>query len=220
MPAYIVTSADPPAAKAGMTRLSRSGWCCAAGGVTAAVGAVITARVHASVPSTQESYPWTPGAAQALQLLWTVCSALILVGLIAFARSGLSGDSRLARIGVAITVVAMALLVPAQASFIFAEHATTSSTASSVLAAVATSVAVISGVGFTLTGIATLHTGRWRGPGRFLPLVCGLFVLVVLFPVIAVDPDVFFWPIAGWNFCLAAFGLALVDAGRRETAAP
>jgi hypothetical protein len=49
--------------------------------------------------------------------------------------------------------------------------------------------------------------------------VCGLFVLVVLLPVVAADPDVFFWPIAGWNICLAAFGLALVDAARRETAA-
>ncbi len=220
MPAYIVTSGDPSTAKAGMTRLSRSGWCCAAGGVIPAVGAIITARVHASVSSTQESYPWTPGAAQALQLVWTVCSALVLVGVIALARSGLAGDSRLARIGVGITVVAMALLVPAQAGFIFVEHASTSSTASSVLAAVATSVAVISGLGFTLTGIATLHARRWRGAGRFLPLVCGLFVFVVLLPVIAVDPDVFFWPIAGWNLCLAAFGLALVDAGRCETAAP
>jgi hypothetical protein len=111
-------------------------------------------------------------------------------------------------------------LVRAQASFIFVAHAPTSSTVSSVLAAVATSVAVGSGVRFTLTGIATLLAHWWRGPGRFLPVVCGSFVLVVLLPVIAIDPDVFFWPIAGWNHCLAAFGLALVDAGLRENAAP
>jgi hypothetical protein len=189
------------------------------GGAITAIGAIVTARVHASVPSTQESYPWTPSAAQLLQIIWTVCSALVLVGVIALARSGLAGDSRLARIGVRTTVAAMALLVPAQASFIFVAHEATSSTASSVLAAIATIVAVISGVGFSLTGIATLHAGRWRGPGRYLPLVCGLFVLVVLLPVVAADPDVFFWPIAGWNICLAAFGLALVDAARRETAA-
>jgi hypothetical protein len=52
-----------------------------------------------------------------------------------------------------------------------------------------------------------------------LPLICGLSVLVVLPAVVAIDSDIFFWPIAGWNLCLAALGLALVDANHRDTAA-
>jgi hypothetical protein len=219
MSGYIVTSAEPAAAKPSLTQLSHGGWCCAVGGAIAAAGAIVTSVVHTAVPSTRESYPWTPGTAQILQLVWTACSALVLVGVIALARSGLAGHSPLARAGVAITVVSMALLVPAQASFVFVAHAATSSSASSALGAIATIIAVVAAVGFTLTGIATLQAGRWRRPGRYLPLACGLFVLLVMLPVVAVDPDVLFWPIAGWNLCLAALGLALVDADRKEAAA-
>jgi hypothetical protein len=216
MSTYTITSADRPVPNAAATRLSRGGWCCAVGGAITVVGAILASTVHSSVPSTLESYPWTPGAAQVLQIAWTVCSAFVLVGVIALARSGLAGHSPLARIGLTITVVAMSALVPAQASFVFVAHQETSSTASTILGETASIIAVISAVGFILTGIATLSAGPWRGPGRFLPLICGLFVLVVLLPVLAIHSEVFFWTIAGWNLCFTALGLALVEAGRRE----
>jgi hypothetical protein len=68
---------------------------------------------------------------------------------------------------------------------------------------------LLAGIGLTITGRAVLKAGRWFGRQRHIPLLCGVFVLAVLIPVINAIPDLFLWPIAAWSACFVLLGLAL-----------
>jgi hypothetical protein len=193
--------------------LRLAGLLCAVGALIAVVGATTTAVIHTSVSPDDLSYPFRPSTFRLTEVLWTITHVLTLMGAIGLARSGLAGSSRLGRTGVALTVTAMALLIPSELSFAFAAHAGEDSSISNALGTVIGVVATLAGVGFTLAGIAVLRERRWSGPGRWSPLLCGLFVIVVLVPVQAIHPAIFLWPIAGWNACLGLLGLALYAFG-------
>jgi hypothetical protein len=216
---YVVTTNAPTPGRARAhgvrSPLRRDGLLCVTGAVISSVGAVVTAAIHTSVSSGRESFPWTPGVSQLLQTLWAIASLLVLVGVIGLARSGLVGVSKLGRIGIRSALVAMTLLVPCELSFVFVAHSATHSTASSTLGATIGVVAALCGIGFAITGVATLRERSWTGWGRYTPLLCGVFVLVVLIPVQAIRPSIFAWPIAGWNVCLALLGSALAGEGTR-----
>jgi hypothetical protein len=118
-----------------------------------------------------------------------------------------------------VMLAGMVALIPAELAFAFVPTAAEDSGTAVVLGTVIGLAATAAGIGFTLTGIATVRAHRWAGPGRWTPLLCGLVVLLVLLPVQAVRPSIFLWPIAGWNGCLLLLGVALVRAGTQTARA-
>jgi hypothetical protein len=74
------------------------------------------------------------------------------------------------------------------------------------------------GAGMVLVGMAMLRGGRWRGPGRFTPLVCGLYIFVVLLPAFALFGMPNYWAIAGWPLCWLFLGIALLRVPASVTA--
>jgi hypothetical protein len=220
---YDVTTHRPAAPGSAGPSLRVSGLLCIAGAVIAAVGATVEGTVTPAVSSADLSFPFEPTTFRLTEVLWALTHLLTLVGVLGLARSGLVGRSRLGSAGLRTTAVGMALLVPGELAFAAAADVAADSTTAVVLGSAMGLAATLTGVGFVLTGAATLREGTWTGWGRWTPLLCGMFVIAVLLPVQALRPSAFLWPIAGWNVCLALFGLALagaaVSGSRRRLAA-
>jgi hypothetical protein len=182
---------------------------CIAGGLIAASGAIITATLPSAVPTTNVSSPYTPGVFRATEVLWTIAHLLMLIGTIGFARSGAVGSARLGRIGNGIAILGMALIVPCELGYAFFATAVEDSPGKKFLDSAIGMATMVAAIGFLLTGIAVLRAGRWQGWQRFVPLLCGAFVFVVVMPIVFTLPDLFLWPVAGWSACFVPLGIAL-----------
>jgi hypothetical protein len=170
------------------------------------VGAIVTSTVHSRCRPRSRAIRGRRAPRKSCRS-WT-WQRLVLVGVVALARSGRPGARH----------------SPASASRHRGGHAAgarsgqfrirrapeTSSSASTILSATASIIAHIRSR-IILTGIATLSAGRWRGPAVSCPssAVCS-----VSRPPSGPGHPLggFFWTIAGWNLCLHALS---VDAGRR-----
>lgn len=194
----------------------RAGLWCMVGGAVAAVGAVVTATVPASVPASELSYPYAPTVFRVTEVIWTVSHALMFVGTLGLARSGAVGTSRAGRVGVRIALVGMALIAVIELAFVFVATEAADATPAVVLDSAIGMATVLAALGFVLAGVATLRADVWQGWQRLVPLLCGLFVLVVFIPVLVIEPDLFLWPVAGWSACFVLLGMAL----HQHTVAP
>jgi hypothetical protein len=200
--------------------LRRSGALCAVGAAVAAVGAIVTATLRSSESGHLARYPYSVTAFRVTEVVWTLTHVLTFLGALAVARSGLVRPTRGTRVAMAAMLSGMALLVPSELGFVLAARDHDDDTLPNALGGGIGIGAVLAGLGFTAVGVAVLTSRRWRGWGRWTPLACGLFVLLVLLPVQAARPSVFLWPVAGWSACLGLLGIALVAqqhprAGRR-----
>jgi len=76
---------------------------------------------------------------------------------------------------------------------------------------------ILIGMGMTLTGVAVARARLWTGSARYIVLICGIAVFVI------VIPGVFSTFLAGrlvlvaWMLMFAALGLALIRAPRPAT---
>jgi hypothetical protein len=197
------------------TRFIRSaGWWCMLGGAIAAVGATVTAIIPPEVPATQLSAPYTPAVFRVTEVIWTLSHLLMFIGVFGLVRSDAIGTARLGRIGGWIALVGMALIVPSELAFAFFATETTDSMPAMLLNATIGVASMVAGLGLLLTGIAVARAVVWQGWPRFSPLLCGVFVFVVLVPVLVLEPEWYLWPIAGWSACFVILGAALVHYAR------
>lgn len=132
--------------------------------------------------------------------LVAIAQLLILTGLIGLWREGATGGSRLGRIGLAAAIGASGLLVVAELVEPFTQAA------AEPIYGVASPLL---GVGMVLVGVAVLRARRWTNWRRFAPLVCGLYVLVVLLPAFAISGGPNFLALTALNICWLAVGVAL-----------
>jgi hypothetical protein len=193
---------------------------CAIGAAIAVAGAIWTAAAPSSVSPHRVSYPYTPATFRFTELLWTLTHVLVLLGVIAWARAGWPGPSRTGRIGSWIAVAGMALLVPAELGYVFVAGVAENSAADNALSNVFGVAVPIAGLGLMLAGAATLRSGRWPGPGRYAPLVCGVLVFVVMLPVQVARPSIFTWTIAAWNVAFIWFGWSLRQTAQSPQTTP
>jgi hypothetical protein len=68
---------------------------------------------------------------------------------------------------------------------------------------------IFSTIGMLVAGILVLTAGRWTGPSRFTPLLCGLYPPVVLIPAFVVFGDGNMPAIIGFGVVWALFGAAV-----------
>ncbi|MBG0830324.1 hypothetical protein HS041_21395 [Planomonospora sp. ID67723] len=136
---------------------------------------------------------------------WTVFLALMHVpqaaGFFLLARSPQAVPSAAGRMGLWTTAMAVAAFVPAELT------ALVSADAAGTVFAIVTPVA---GLGLLVAGAATVRRGHRPGAGRFVPLIAGLYVFVVLIPSLAAfGPVAAVLAIAGWGVCFALLGAAV-----------
>ncbi|WP_261557634.1 hypothetical protein [Frankia tisae] len=203
------TAASPRPAPARPASPRLFGTLCAAGGLIAVVGAAWSATLTSPVSTDQFSWPYSPGLFRGLEAVWTLTNILTFFGALGLARSGLAGRGRTARIGTPIMLVGMALLVPCELAFIPFAHAATDDAGPVLVGTLIGVASMVAGVGFILTGVGVLREHALAGAGRFVPLLCGVFVFVGLTPLVMADGDVFFLGIGGWNVLLALLGVVI-----------
>ncbi len=138
-----------------------------------------------------------------------------LAGVIALALTGAAAG----RIGQAGLGIAFAGMVG-----FFAAEITAPGQASALLYAV---VPLVTALGLVLAGVAVLRSGRWSGWRRYVPLVAGAWVVIVVVPLVALigDPGpgggaAVLAAIGAWHLLWAALGSAVLAETRTREHRP
>ncbi len=129
--------------------------------------------------------------------------------LVALALSGAAGTGLLGRLGLGLACLGALMLAVAE---VITEGAPA---ASDTLFAVAPNLV---GLGLVLAGIAVLRTGRWTGWRRYVALTLGIYVFVVMTPVIIVAGGPPAVPAIGALLVWEVLWVLLAVAVLRETA--
>jgi hypothetical protein len=183
----------------------------AAAAATAVAGAVLQFGLQ---PATELSddmwrYPWSSsGAFVAFSLFSALLHGLVIVGLVAFGRSGAAGQSRAASNGVALAVAGTALLLVGELASIPIRNAETDDTSAAIVGAIFGLASIASTVGFLLVGRATLRAGVWHDWRRFTPLATGIWLTALTVISLAV-PEVLHGGVGLYGVCLLAMATAL-----------
>jgi hypothetical protein len=160
-----------------------------------------------SAPSSLEVILWNSLAA--------VSRALALIGIIGLARGGAAGNSALGKIGLGLAVLGLALNVP-----IIASGAVKVTLLAQMLDGM---TATLYALGLTLAGLAVLLARRWQGWHRFMPLLLGLYVLLVVTPYVVISrggPDLPWFVASSDVFTLLLGGALYAEAGHVARGAP
>ena len=191
--------------------------CIVGAGATVLGGIVVQGIVQPAtdVSDKQWSYPWSSGALVPVSLLWASLHVLVFLGLLGFARSGLAGTSRGARLGLLLALVGTALLFVGELASITIRNQRTDQTGAAIVGAIFGLAILLTAVGFLAAGVATLRVRLWRGWRRFTPLSAGIVacVLLGLNSTKALPTGV-----ALYGLCLLALGIALYTQPTPEAA--
>jgi hypothetical protein len=192
-----------------------------AAAATAVAGAVLQFGLQ---PATELSddmwrYPWTSsGAFVAFSLFSALLHGLVIVGLVAFGRSGAAGRSRAASRGVALAVAGTALLLVGELASIPIRDAEIDDPSAAIVGAIFGLASIVSTVGFLVIGWATLRAGVWHDWRRFTPLATGVW-LTALTPLSLAVPKVLHAGVGFYGVCLLAMAMALYTCPAPNVAA-
>jgi hypothetical protein len=182
---------------------------CIAGATVVAVGAFVTQAVQASTNASDQvwRYPWSSDTALALSSLWAVAQVCLLVGLVAFRRSGAAGRTRAAAIGVSAALLGTSLILVGHLASLPIRDESIHATWPQIVGGVYGAGTVLTAIGFLLAGRATLQSRIWRGWRRFTPLATGICAVALIgLQVTAALP----FAVGVYALCFAALGAALM----------
>lgn len=168
-------------------------------------GALITAAYRNASPISDEqlSYPWDGATAITTSLIWGITQVLIMVGLMAFARSG-AAPTTPGRVGARLAVAGAVLYVIAHALSLVAYDAPLDHPISVAVLSCFGIGTLLTAVGLIIAGTATLRSGAWSGWRRYTPLILGAW-MVAMMPL-QFTPAL---PLAVGIYALAVMGLGL-----------
>jgi hypothetical protein len=175
---------------------------------TAISGLVVQAVIQpaTSVSDKMWSYPFSSSALIPMSILGALLHLLVFIAVLAFARSGLAGPSRAARIGLILALAGTALLFVGELASIPVRDQHVDDTGATIAAAIFGIGGVLSAVGFVAAGLATARAGLWHGWRRFTPLATGISIGAVLGLQLV---DALAAGITVYGLCLLALAVAL-----------
>ena len=142
------------------------------------------------------------------QITYAFIDTASLASVIALALSGLAGDSGLAKTGLSLALAGRAVSVLGEIMLLIQFD---------LGKVLLSSVTMVIGLGMVLAGIAVIRESRWQGWGKFTPLLCGLYVFVVLMPAFGASGGPNFLALAGMGLVWSVFGLALASRNPAKT---
>ena len=189
--------------------LRTAGISCIVGGAATTLGGIVVQGIvqpATTVSDHRWSYPWSSGALVPVSILWASLHVLVFVGVLGFARSGVAGHSRSARVGTVLALVGTALLFVGEIASVLIRDQRTDDTGAVIVGAVFALAVLLTAVGFLAAGIATVRARLWQGWRRFTPLTAG----IVSFALLGVDvTKALPTGVAIYGLCLLALGVAL-----------
>jgi hypothetical protein len=174
-------------------------------------GALITAAYRNTSPTSDEqlSFPWDGVTAITTSLIWGITQVLIVVGLVAFARSG-AAPTRAGRVGARLAVAGAVLYVIAHGLSLVAYDAFLDDPISIVVLSCFGIGTLLTAVGLIMAGTTVLRSGAWSDWRRYAPLVLGVWMVAMMplqfTPALPVAVGIY-------AFVVMALGLALIVEG-------
>jgi len=182
---------------------------CVAGAAATALGGVVVQAIvqpATNISHDRWSYPWSSAALIPISLLWASLHVFVFYGLLGFARSGLAGTGRSARLGTTLALAGTALLFVGELASIPIRDQRSDDTGVTIVGALFAIAILLTAAGFLFAGISTLRARLWRGWRRLTPLSVGIAasLLLGLNSTHALAAGV-----AVYGLCLLAVGVAL-----------
>jgi hypothetical protein len=199
---------------AGSSFVKTAGLLCLVGAVIGVISGLVTAFIPPAVSSDWYSYPYTPTGFLVAQVVFILNHVLLLVGILGLARSGAAGTGLLGRVGLWISVLGMATLTVCEVGAMTLATSPYPSPRTDFMDMSFGVASILIGLGLVLAGVAVARAGEWTGWHRFVALICGVAVFVI------VIPGVFGPFLAGrlalvvWMLMFAALGWALYTRAR------
>ena len=187
-----------------------AGRLCLAGAIIGVTGGLVTAFIEPAVASDRYSYPYTPSGHVLAELTFILNHVLLLIGVLGIARSGAAGRGRLGRVGLWTSMVGLVALTLCEAGSTALADSAYPTPRTDALGMGYGVASILIGVGLVLAGVAVARPRHWTGWARYIVLLCGVAVFVL------VIPGVFSTLLAGrlvlviWMLMFAALGLALI----------
>ena len=189
--------------------LRTAGISCIVGATATTLGGIVVQGIVQPATTISDhswSYPWSSDALVPISILWASLHVLVFVGVLGFARSGVAGHSRSARLGTTLALVGTALLFIGEIASIPIRDQRTDDTGAVIVSAIFALAILLTAVGFIAAGIATMRARLWHRWRRFTPLTAGIVSLALLgLNVTKALPT----GVAIYGLCLLALGVAL-----------
>lgn len=174
-------------------------------------GALITAAYQGASPISEDqlSFPWSGATAATTSLIWGVTQLMLVVGLVAFTRSG-AVRSKAGRVGGRLAVAGALLYVVAHVLSLAGYDATLDDPIAVAVMSCFGVGTLLTAVGLIMAGAVTLRSGVWSSWRRLTPLGLGVW-MVAMMPLQFTAA----LPVAVGIYAAAtmAFGLALLLEG-------
>ena len=166
-------------------------------------------------PEGHLSYPFTSTGFLVIQTWFFVHHLGLVTVLVALARSGAVGERRLARAGAWLGVVGMVMLTCMELfATRYAEWDTKAANEGVMGAGYGVSTSLV-GLGMLGAGVGVLRARIWSGWRRFIPLLLGITLFLVVTPGMFGGFVIARLAIGTWMALYAALGWSLVvEAGR------
>lgn len=172
-------------------------------------GAILTGAYRSSSPASEDSlaFPWQGATAVATSSSWGLAQALMVVGLVAFARGG-APSGRSGRGGAWLAVAGGVAYTIAHLVSVAAYGASTDDVGAIVAMSLFGAGTVALAVGLLLAGRSSLRTPRRPRRVAWAPLALGIWMVVMIpiqfTPALAVA-------VGGYAVLVIAFGVSLMN---------
>jgi hypothetical protein len=153
------------------------------GAAMAIAGNAVLVLIDPAVSDDRVSYPLSTGAFAAGQVWFALTQALMALGIVGLVRSRAVDDRRSARVLGGLAVVGMWLTVPGELVLVAVASRDVDSGAAAAASGVFGLGVLLADVGLIGFGVLALRQHGWALPWRAVPLLLGLFQLLVVTPV-------------------------------------
>jgi hypothetical protein len=171
-------------------------------------GASIYLAMASPVGAENFRYPHGAPAFTGLQMVIALLRVGLIFGLLGLWWSGAVPISRGARSGRYLALVMMAVLTVIEGLAVTVSRSPMDGTPPA-FGVVYTASTILLGVGLLGQGIGVARGGAWQGRTRWLPLGLGVWLLLVLFPALALSFDAARWAMSAWLLVFALLGWVL-----------
>jgi hypothetical protein len=161
----------------------RGGLAAIAGSLLAIAGNAVVLTAAPAVPQDRVSYPLSTHAFQLGQVFFAFTQALMAAGIVALARSQVVRRSRAGRVFGWLAIVGMALTVPGELVLIPVAGSSVDAAATAAASTVYGLGVLLADLGLIGYGVLAMRQRRWPAPWNLLPLLLGLFQLLIVTPV-------------------------------------
>lgn len=208
------TALEPTRRNHRRSPLVRPGVLVVVAGAVFADGALLTAayRSASPVPEDRLSYPWSGATAVTTSIVWGLAQALLTLGLVAFARFG-PVAARAGRRGAWTAVTGSGLYVVAHLVSIAFHDAEMDDPGAMVALTCFGVGTLLVAIGMLVAGRDVRRIGTWDGWARQVPLLLGIWMVVMIplqfTPALVVAVGVY-------AALTIAFGVAMIEQPHRS----